>query len=153
MNTELLAQLRRDLERYPRMHGYYLLNTTQLPVDWQSDEERSLTAACESLDDHPWKLPEILAQDQLWTDYEVCEAEACEHVVAALVGGNEIGHSRDTIPQEVAVSIWERFRKLFSPQARFFVRLSLGNQEYVFQRGAVVVDEVTAGCLWVVESD
>ena len=35
---------------------------------------------------------------------EVFEAEAREHAVAALVGGSEIGHTRDTIPQGVAVS-------------------------------------------------
>ncbi len=153
MNAETLAQLRRDLDRYPRMHGYYLLNSVQMPANWQSDEEHSLSSAFELLDDHPWMPVETHPNDQYWTDYEVFETEAREQTVAALVGGNEIGHARETIPQGVAASIWESFRKQFSPQARFFVRLGLGNPEHVFQRGTVVVDEETAGCLWVVESD
>ncbi len=153
MNPMTFAQIQRDLERYPRMHGYYLCKTVRMQWNWEMDEERSLTTAFEALDDHPWPPHERHPVEQRGADYEVVESQAREHTVTALVGGIEIGHARETIPHDIAILIWDRFRKLFSPQARFFVRLSLGDPEYVFQSGAVVVDEEYAGCLWVVESD
>jgi hypothetical protein len=152
-SSESLDQLRRVVGRYPRMHGYYLLNLVPLPEDWRDHEETALTAAIQALDDHPWPPPEVRPDDQRWVDYEVPEPEASAHVVAALVGGSEVGHARDTIPISDARPIWEAFRALFSTSARFFMGVGLGDSKYVFQQGAVVVDDHKAGCLCVIESD
>ncbi len=153
MDSELIKQLRRILERYPRICGYYLLNFVQLPSGWHDDEEAFLSTAFEALDDHPWEPLEMRPNDQLWVDYEVDESEARAEVVTALVGGNEVGHTEDTIPRMEATAIWERFRGRFLADARFFTKLGLGDSNYVFQRGAVVVDQDKAGCLFVIESD
>lgn len=149
----LLDEIRGTLAACPRMHGYYLLKVVDLPAGWQSDEEMALTTAFQALDDHEWPNPEHRPEDQLWSDYEVAEEVAQERAIAALVGGNLVGHSRDTIERTLASEIWLRFRELFSPSARFFVGLGLGDSEYVFSEGAIVVDEARAGCLCVVEGD
>ncbi|MBN2384687.1 hypothetical protein JXQ70_17570 [bacterium] len=153
MDAESVKQLKHILEQYPRMHGYYLLSLVQLSSRWRDEEETSLTTAFEALDDHPWKPPEMRPDFQSWVDYEVDEAEAHTHVVAALVGGREVGHTRDTIPRMEAAAIWERFRNLFRADARFFTGIGLGDSAYAFQRGAVIVDEYKAGCLCVIEDD
>ena len=153
VDSESLDQLRDNLERHPRMHGYYLLNFVPLPVDWQGDEEASLTKAFEALDDQTWKPPELRPKDQLWMDYEVDEARARAHAVEALVGGGAVGHTRDTVSERDSSTIWKRFRDLFSLEARFFIGLGLGDPAYTFQHGAIVVDNQKAGCLCVIEGD
>ncbi len=113
------------------MHGYYLLKFVPLPAAWRQDEEAALTPAFEALDDKSWKPPELRPNDQLWVDYEVDEAKARAHVVAALVGGSEVGHMRDTVPEGVAQELWKKCRDLFLPDARFFVGVGLGDSAYV----------------------
>lgn len=135
------------------MHGYYLLNFVPLSPTWRVDEEESLSAAFEMLDDHPWKPPEMRPDGQLWVDYEVDETTACAHVIAALGGGAEVGHARDTIPERTAAELWKRFRDLFSPDTRFFLGVGLGDSTYVFQQGAIAVDDAKAGCFCVIEND
>ena len=152
-DLELLDQLRSDLGRYPRMHGYYLLNLVPLPSTWREDEEASLTSAFEALDDQSWERPELRPKDQLWADYEVNEAKARAHIVAALVGGEAVGHTRETIPAPVAQELWEKFRGLFSLNTRFYVGLGFGDSAYAFQQGVVAVDDQKAGCLGVIEGD
>jgi hypothetical protein len=153
VNSETLDQLQNSLGQYPRMHGYYLLKFVPLPLDWHADEERSLTIAFQELDDQTWAPPELRPKDQLWVDYEVDEAKARVHAIEALVGGAAVGHTRDTVPHGDPSAIWKRFRDLFAPDARFFLGLGLGDSAYVFQHGAVVVDDEKAGCLCIVESD
>ena len=153
VDSESLNQHRHTLGQHPRMHGYYLLNVVPLPIGWHDDEEGSLTTAFEALDDQTWPPPQLRAQDQLWVDYQVDEAKARAHAIEALVGGGAVGHCRDTIPKGDASAIWKRFRDLFSPGARFFIGLGFGDSMYVFQHGAVLVDDEKAGCLCVVESD
>ena len=152
-SSESFEHLRRVVARYPRMRGYYLLKVAPLPQNWREDEELVLTEAIESLDDHPWPPPEARPHDQRWVDYEVSELAAAAHVIAKLVGGLEIGHARETIPMAEARPIWEAFRALFSANARFFLGVGLGDSKYVFQHGAVVVDDHKAGCLCVIEND
>ena len=148
-----VEQLRETLGQYPRMHGYYLVNVVPLPFGWRDDEEGSLAIAFEALDDQTWKPVELRPKDQLWVDYEVEEAKARVHAVEALIGGGAVGHSSDTVPKGDAFAIWQRFRELFSSEARFFMGLGFGDSAYVFQGGVVVLDDEKAGCLCVVESD
>ena len=130
-----------------------MLRFVPLPLGWHDNEERSLTTAFEALDDQTWTPPELRPKDQLWVDYEVDEAKARAHAIEALVGGAAVGHSRDTVPQSDASAIWKRFRALFALEARFFLGLGFGDSAYVFQQGAVVVDDEKAGCLCIIESD
>lgn len=150
---EELEDVRRAVARYPRRSGYYLVNLVSLPENWVEDEEVALTEAIQALDDQRWPPPEERPDDQRWVDYEVSELQAAAHVVAALVGGPEIGHARDTIPNAEARAIWETFRALFATNARFFVGVGLGDFRYVYQQGAVMVDDRRAGCLCVIEND
>ena len=153
VSSESFEQLCRVIARHPRMRGYYLLKVVPLPQNWREDEEVVLTEAIQSLDDHAWPPPEARPADQRWVDYEVSELAAAAHVIAALVGGLEIGHARETMPMAEARPIWEAFRALFSTNARFFLGVGLGDPKYVFQHGAVVADDHKAGCLCVIEND
>jgi hypothetical protein len=148
-----LREIRNDLAIHPRVHGYYLVKMVELEAGWQSDEEAALTGAFECLDDREWPVPELRPADQRWTDYEVAERVAEERAIDALVGGASIGHTRETIARTQATEIWRRFRGLFSPTARFFVGVGLGNSSFVSSDGAIVVDEARAGCLCIIESD
>jgi hypothetical protein len=130
-----------------------LLNVVPLPANWREDEEAALTRAFEALDNHPWAPPEQRPSDELWTDYEAREAAARAHVAAALIGGRDVGHSRDTIPEGTAHAFWTRFRDLFLADARFFLGVGLGDPAYVHLQGVVAVDDDKAGCLCVVEGD
>lgn len=153
VGSESLEQIRRVLARYPRAYGYYLLNMVPLSENWVEYEEVLLTEAIQALDDQPWPPPEARPDNQRWVDYEVSEPAAAAHVIAALVGGSEVGHARETIPMQDARWIWDAFRGLFSSPARFFIGVGLGDSRYVFQHGAVVADEHRAGCLCVIEND
>ena len=84
--------------------------------------------------------------------YEANESTARDHLVAALVGGNCIGHARDTVPESVADGLWKRSR---SPpgDVRFFLGVGLGDQAYAYQQGIVTVDNDKAGCFFVIDDD
>ncbi|XXX79864.1 hypothetical protein WMF30_13925 [Sorangium sp. So ce134] len=149
----MLDELRSALAAYPRSYGYYLVKMVALDARWREDEETALTAAFQALDDHEWPAPELRPNDQTWADYEVIERRARELTVDALVGGAAVGHARDTIDRQEALALWLRFRGLFAPQARFFCGVGFGDSNYVFSGGAVIVDDVKAGCLFIIEND
>lgn len=138
------------------MHGYYLLNVVPLPANWRDHEEVALTAAIQALDDHDCRPAESRPDDQRWLDYEVSEPEASAHVVSALVGGRRgrscAGHDSNG-RRTSGLGFGKRFALSFSTSARFFVGVGLGDSKYVFQHGAVVVDDHRASCLCVIESD
>ena len=73
--------------------------------------------------------------------------------MAALVGGKDVGHTRETISERVAQELWDKFRGLFSFNTRFYVGLGFGDSEYAFQQGVVAVDDQKAGCLCVIGGD
>ena len=93
------------------------------------------------------------AADHEWSEYLVEVTEAREHAVAALVGGNAIGHTCVTIQENLAEEFFERFVGLFDEPKQFYIRMGFGKSEYVYQYGVVVMDSTKAGILWVVESD
>lgn len=152
VDIETFELIKGELAKHPRLCGYYIVKFVELPADWRKREEATLTTAFQALDDHAWKPPGLCPADP-WADYEVEESLAREHAIMALVGGRDVGHSIDTIHPLEAASIWARFRGLFLADAHFFCGVGLGNSEYVFQNGVIVVDDFKAGCLCVVESD
>jgi hypothetical protein len=145
--------LKRDILAHPRQSGYYILKLVTLAAGWENKEEQSLDALFQYCDDHPWPPVEDRQQGGRWADYETDEDGAQRESVAALVGGRDVGQLRETIKAKEAAELWRRFRALFSRRARYFTRLGLGRQEYVFQRGVVIVDERRAGAMCVVEND
>jgi hypothetical protein len=48
---------------------------------------------------------------------------------------------------------WERFEALFSQPRHYYTGMGLGDWEYVFSYGAVILNGRKAGILWIVESD
>lgn len=153
MDPTSLDEIRQLLGRYPRRCGYYLVDAVSLPTDWRANEGIALRRAFEVLDDQPWKPVEDRVTDPRWVDYEVPEAVAESHAIQMLIGGPEIGHTDLTMSEARAREIWRTFRGLFTSTARFFTGLGFGDPQYVFLNGAVVVDEATAACLCVIESD
>ena len=79
--------------------------------------------------------------------------EAKELAIEVLVGGSAVGHTVDTIPPALAEHLVTTFIDLFDAERTCYARLGLGNREYVFLQGIVVIDPQKAGILWVVESD
>ena len=147
------AVVRAAVARFPRSCGYYLVKLVAMDPDWSQTEEASLDALFESLDDHAWPPPAQRPSDQRWSDYEVLEDEARSHLVEALVAGPAYGHTRVTMPVADAEEIWRNARAVFSAEARFFMRLGLGNRAYAYQHGVVIVDGERAGCLCIVDGD
>ena len=148
-----IEEIRGLLANHPRIHGYYLLQLVQLPPSWQDDEEASLTEAFQSLDDHEWPPPELRPAEQSWSDYEVTELIAKRRTISSLIGGREVGHSRDTIDPQLASQIWDAFRAIFGSAPRFFCGVGLGDSAYVYLDGAILVGDNKAGCMCVVEDD
>jgi len=146
-------EIRKDLSTFPRSCGYYLVKVVSLDHARLEDDDAVLTAAFQSLDDHEWPGEELRPTDQRWADYAASENVAAERTIEALIGGASIGHVRETIDRTTATETWRRFRELFSPDARFFVGVALGDATYVRSEGAIIVDEAHAGCLCVVEDD
>ena len=153
LHSDVFEALQRELTACPRMHGYYILKLVSIDPTWATHEEDSLDTLFESFDDHPWPPPSQRPQGGAWTDQEVSEEAGAQEAIAALIGGREAGHLRDTLSPDRAADVWRRFRALFSERARFFVGLGLGDRAYAFQRGTVIVDVDRAGALCIVEGD
>jgi len=149
------ADLKRDIERRPRLGGYYIIEMVSLPS--VPPDPRAADALLDQLfqhfDDQEWPAQSQRPDDQAWADYECCSEAAGCHVIDALVGGAEIGHTRVTMPQSTAADFWDRFTALFPEPRRFFTGMGLGDSQHVFQYGAAVVGAGAAGILWIVESD
>lgn len=153
VNSAPIEEIRGVLANHPRMHGYYLLKLVELAPSWRDDEDAALSDAFQSLDDHEWRPREQRPADQSWSGYEVAESTAKQRTISALVGGREVGHSRDTIDPQLASRIWDAFRASFGAAPRFFCGVGLGDSAYVYLDGAILVDDSKAGCLCVVEDD
>jgi hypothetical protein len=146
--SDPVEAIRATLAKFPRAHGYYLLKLVD--IEWTGDEEASLDAIMQQLDDHPWPPRE---QRPCWIDCVITEADAREMLIAGLVGGANVGHTRDTISRPTGTAVWDQFRSLFSERVRFFRNDGFGDRSYVFSTGVVAVDATRAGILVVVESD
>ena len=155
VDDPLLAALKRDLEKYPRQSGYYLVDVVDV-----SDERNArytdaeiLDAALEELDDSSWAPPSERPQDQSWLDYLATPERAREELVAALVGGPEVGHSITTMRARVAEQFLDSYLSLFARDARFLRGMGLGRREFTFQNGIAVFDSTRVGAFCVIESD
>lgn len=146
-----LEALQATLAKFPRMHGYYLLKVVD--IKWTDDEDASLDVIMQQLDDQTWPPREHRPIAPRWTDDIITEEDARDIVIAGLVGGANVGHTRDTISPSTAAAVWDQFCALFSERMRFFRNDGFGDKKYVFSTGVVAVGATRAGILVVVESD
>lgn len=149
-----MDELARTLAAHPRMAGYYILRLIDITaIRPQVSEDRMRDAVFEHFDGRRWPPFEERMALGSWGDYEVTAEAAQAEVVSALVGGDAIGHTRDTMSAAIAGQTWERFASLFATDRKYFTKLGLGDRQYVFQCGAAIVDATRAGYLGIVESD
>lgn len=147
--------LRRRVSRFPRMHGYYLIDLVSIEALRAAgrSEEQILDTVLEHFDDEPWPPADRRPDNVSWTEHEVDRSRADEVAIRALVGGRDVGHTRETMPADTARDIWREFEALFDERRRYYAGMGLGNHAYSYLHGVVVVDRARAGILWVVEND
>ena len=155
MSTDAFLTLKRELESYPRLAGYYLIkmiDITDLRGSNRSAEQIA-EAAFQQLDDHQWPPADVRPTDQTWSDYIVDRETAARETVAALVGGPGIGHTANTIPPPKAHTFFDRFDLLFDMPKLYYIGMGFGNRDYVYPRGVAIISNTHAGLLCVIESD
>jgi hypothetical protein len=152
--TPALVALEQALSPHPRLHGYYLLKI--LTFDKLAEDcrnEATLGEVFELLDDKPWRPLADRPTGQSWADHRVDADLARAEVVTALIGGNDVGHTSNTMERDEAEAAWSLFEAEFGLCRDYYIRLGFGKSEYVFQRGVVIVAGKRAGALFVVEND
>lgn len=149
------AELKAEVESYPRLSGYYIIDLVAIPgfPDHDADRENLLDELFQHFDDRDWPPPRDRPTDQTWDDYERDRQVAADHAVEALIGGPQIGHTAFTIGPAKALEFWNRFESLFSEPRHYYTGMGFGDPEHVFLHGAVIIDNHKAGILWIVESD
>ena len=148
--------IRREIESYARQCGYYIIGFASLSqFRRQSASQDSIVDAIyDHFDDDPRPVdPSNVPQDQSWDDYERSPDIARDHAIKVLVGGGPIGYTVDVMSSATAGKRFDQFVLLCGENPRFYLGLGLGDQEYVYQHGVLVVADRVAGLLWVVESD
>lgn len=150
-----LESLRSQLERHPRQHGYYIIDLVSIKDLRESGRtnEEIMDVLTDLWYDEPSDRVSVAQSDQTWADYRVEFAEARTHTIEALVGGRDVGHTRDTISKNVASECFDQFIAIVDDKLSFYIRLGIGNADYVFNHGVVAIGEKRAGILWVVEGD
>jgi hypothetical protein len=137
------------------MSGYYILRLIDITAirAQVGDDDRMLDAVFEQLDGRTWPPYEERLDLGRWRDQAAPADDARAEVVTALIGGRDVGHTRDTMSAAVAAQTWELFASLFAPERTYYNGLGLGDPRYVYMRGAAIVDATRAGYLGVVEGD
>jgi len=157
VENRAFLQLKAEIETYRRTSGHYIVDLVSisfLRIAGVTQEEL-LDAVFEHWDDRPWPPKSVRPSNQSWdSDYQVDADEARRHAIKTLVGGADIGHTKEAMSQPVATQVWERFAAFFERTAcRYYVGMGLGNREFTYLSGVAIVDHQHAGILWVVESD
>lgn len=149
------VDLRRRVARFQRMHGYYIVDVVSIESlrNAGKTQEQILDAVFEHFDDQAWPPAADRPSGVYWEDHEVSASKARESAVQALIGGSQIGHTRDTIPSTTAHSLWSEFESFFQEQRRYYTGMGLGDSKYAYLHGAAIVDQHRGGILWVVEGD
>lgn len=91
--------------------------------------------------------------DHEWSDYETSLDRARANTIESLVGGPRIGHTVQTMDEATAGEFLDRFVTLFGSNPRFYIGLGIGDPEYAYLYGVLIVADELAGILWIVESD
>lgn len=155
LDNKAFKCLKSEIENHPRMCGYYIINIvgiSNFPLDAQ-ERGSLLNEVFEHFDDQQWPPIYEDQSEQTWDDHEVEREKARSHLIEALIGGNSIGHTIDTIPSTLAKEFWNRFESLFADSRRYYMSMGLGDPAYVFLRGVAIVDNDKAGIISIVEGD
>ena len=153
-NPEFLA-LRADIESYPRLCGYYILGLVSIR-EWRHagvPQETILQKLIDHFDDDPTDPNPDFVPDHEWADYETTHDDARGHVIESLIGGPQIGHTKETMSASTAAGLLDRFVAACGANPRFYIGLGLGDRKYSFMYGALIVADDLAGILWIVEDD
>jgi hypothetical protein len=135
---------------------YYIIDfvsIAELREQGKPNDEIAAIAA-EYFDDHEWPIrkdPTIPVPKDVRFPV-VSEEEAKKDIIEDLCGGPNYGHTNYAIQPEEAEKIWKEFMSFFGDD-KVLYGVSLGDTEYVFLRGVVVVDRDKAGVLNIVQND
>lgn len=147
-----MDELATILAAHPRLDGYYTLRRVDITeLRARLSEDRMLDAVFEQFAGQTWSPFEERVALGAWRDYAVTADVAQDEVVRALVGGGDIGHTRDTMSAALAARTWERFASMFAADRTYFTGLGLGDRRYAHQRGAAIVDATSAGFIGIVD--
>jgi len=135
---------------------YYIIDFVTIAELREQDKSNDEIAAiaAEHFDDHEWPIrkdPSIpVPQDVRFP--AVSEEAAKKDIIEDLCGGPNYGHTNCAIQPEEAEKIWKEFMSFFG-DGKVVYAVSLGDPEYVWLRGVVVVDKDKAGVLNIVQND
>ncbi|MCP4155808.1 MAG: hypothetical protein GY757_49240 [bacterium] len=153
---EVFEEFKKEVECHTRANGYYIIGL--IPIVFLRENGKSqaeiLDYVIDYFDDDPNEydasnVPAGASRE----DCEVSFDEAREECINALRGGNDIGHLTDTIPLNHANIYFDKFNSFFRREKHYYKGMGIGNPEYVFLHGVLIVDDTNAGVLWVVEND
>jgi hypothetical protein len=142
------AQLAARVAAHPRHPGYYVvgcISIEDLPGAAGRGPGGVAALAAAHFDDQPWAVPPSTLGD-------VSETTAREFLVDHLCGGPRFGHTTFTIEPRLAAELWQDFCGVFAAGCRFYV-VELGDREFPFQGGVLIVGEQLVGVVNVVQGD
>ena len=155
INNAEFARIKTDVEAHPRLCGYYILGLVSIR-DFRINgvsQETILEQLVDRFDDDPTEPDPDFVPDHGWNDYETTLDRARNHTIESLVGGRQIGHTKETMTEPTAGDLFDRFVAACGANPRFYIGLGIGDPRYVFMYGVLVVADERAGILWIVESD
>ncbi len=156
-NPQRFKNLRSQIQSYPRQSGNYYFDFKQRTNVTAEDDVAQLFAQLD--------LVTISSED--WIEYEASKEVAKNWLKNALIGGSEIGHTKNTIEPTKAEDFAQNFFLLFDSNAKYYTNqlknkndetLSnafdhFGNRDHVYSYGVAIVDNKNIGIIWIVESD
>ncbi len=154
VNDPAFNAFRRELESYPRLCGYYIIELLSIAELKRLGlaRERILEQVFEYFDDETWPPLAQCNTGRSWdSDYRIDAKQAQGQLIDVLTGGVHIGCRRPTIDAQQARNFFERFERFFAADSCYYSGMGLGNPEYALQHGLVAVDNARAGIVWVVE--
>ncbi|KAI9130354.1 hypothetical protein [Acaryochloris sp. CCMEE 5410] len=155
INNPEFARIKTDIAAHSRLHGYYILGLVSIHA-FRTDgtsQEIILKKLIDHFDDDPTEPDPDFVPDHGWTDYETTLDRARAHTIESLVGGRPIGHANETMSEQMAGELFDRFVAVCGTNPRFYIGLGIGDRKYAFMYGVLIVADDRAGILWIVESD
>jgi hypothetical protein len=155
INNPEFSVLKAEVEAHRRLCGYYIIDLVSIR-DLRArgeSQESILEILIDRFDDESAEIDRGIVTDEKWSDYEVTMDRARTHAVESLVGGPSIGHTKKTMSESTAADLFDRFVAVCGANPRFYIGLGIGNREYAFTYGVLIVADELAGILWIVESD
>lgn len=151
-----------ELAQYPRNYGYYKVELVSIQELRQmgATQKDVLDALYLEWADHDAfrrKYPRAkfynpVTDESLYDGYEYSLDDVIELLTYELKGGSGIGCIHDTIAPAKASELTLSFVGLFQ-NPRAYRGLAWADPQYVFELGAVLIDDERAGALFITEND